>query len=457
MAIWSSLLSGDRLRAKAFRSSVLTAVGYFGESAVRLGSNLILTRLLFPEAFGVMALIQVVIVGLNMFSDVGIRQAVIRDPQGEDPAFLNTAFVLQAARGVILWLMTCLLAAPVAVIYDAPILAKALPVAGLSALFLGFVSIRLHTASRELRLGRVTAMRLGTQILSLLVIIPLAFWWQNIWALVVGGPISAFIYAIASHTALRGHADRLQFDTASARKLVSFGKYVFVATVAGYLVDHADRAILGTAVTLSELAFYNIALMFATIPLILCHRLVDSVIFPIYSRAPSAGSLENQRKTARLRWLLTAGAVSGLGFLALAGNELVRILYDARYADAGPILVLIAIAQLPGLVIISYASLALAAGESRRYAMLQTAAATIKVTVLLFLATHYGLVGVAVAPAISTVLFYPILVFGIRRYGSWDPWHDLVAAIAACGIAAVALWVDPAARDLLTVFPMLRP
>jgi hypothetical protein len=43
------------------------------------GRNLILTRLLFPEAFGLMALVQVFVVGLQMFSDIGIQD--LGDPQ----------------------------------------------------------------------------------------------------------------------------------------------------------------------------------------------------------------------------------------------------------------------------------------------------------------------------------------------------------------------------------------
>ena len=51
------LMRGDGLGARALRSSMLTVLGYGGSQALRLASNLILTRLLFPEAFGVMSLV----------------------------------------------------------------------------------------------------------------------------------------------------------------------------------------------------------------------------------------------------------------------------------------------------------------------------------------------------------------------------------------------------------------
>ena len=55
-----------------------------GPQFVRLGGNLILTRLLFPEAFGLMAIVRLLSGGLAMFSDVGIPAAIIRHDRGDD-------------------------------------------------------------------------------------------------------------------------------------------------------------------------------------------------------------------------------------------------------------------------------------------------------------------------------------------------------------------------------------
>ncbi|GAB1360936.1 hypothetical protein MASR1M32_01720 [Rhodobacter sp.] len=87
------------LMARALRGSALTAGSYAVTQALRLASNLILTRLLFPEAFGLMALVSVVLVGLQMFSDTGIGPAISRSPRGDEPAFLDTAWTVNVARG----------------------------------------------------------------------------------------------------------------------------------------------------------------------------------------------------------------------------------------------------------------------------------------------------------------------------------------------------------------------
>ena len=66
---------------------MLTVVSFGGDNVLRLASNLILTRILFPEAFGLMALVQVVLASLSMLSDLGIFSAIVQNKRGDD---LNT-------------------------------------------------------------------------------------------------------------------------------------------------------------------------------------------------------------------------------------------------------------------------------------------------------------------------------------------------------------------------------
>ena len=66
---------------------------------LRLGSNLILTRLLVPEMFGLMSIASTVGTILAMLSDIGLRQAVVRSTRGDDKGFLDTAWTIQIVQG----------------------------------------------------------------------------------------------------------------------------------------------------------------------------------------------------------------------------------------------------------------------------------------------------------------------------------------------------------------------
>jgi len=88
---------------RVMRGAAFTSGGFVLSQGMRFASNLILARLLFPEAFGLMALMT----GLTMLSDTGVPQSIMQNKRGEDPDFLNTAWTLNLMRGVVLWLIAC--------------------------------------------------------------------------------------------------------------------------------------------------------------------------------------------------------------------------------------------------------------------------------------------------------------------------------------------------------------
>ena len=86
------------MKILAVRGSIWSMFGFGTSHALRLGGNLVMTRLLFPEAFGIMALVEMVMHGVQMFSDLGLVTGVIRHPRGDELSFLNTAWTLQVIR-----------------------------------------------------------------------------------------------------------------------------------------------------------------------------------------------------------------------------------------------------------------------------------------------------------------------------------------------------------------------
>lgn len=426
-----SSLRGDGLGARVTRGAALTFVSFGGAQALRLASNLILTRLLFPDVFGLMALVQVFMFGLEMFSDTGIAQSIIQNERGDDPAFLDTAWTIQILRGIFLWLMACALAGPAAAFYKQDMLLRLLPVVGLNSLIIGFISTRMATTNRHLMLGRLTILELGSQLLGILVMILLVFWWRSVWGLVIGGLVSSICRVVLSHTFLSGHRNHLFWEKAAFQELFTFGKYIFVSSIAGFMINSGDRAILGKIVTLSELAVYNIGFFLATVPVMLNRQFAAKVMLPLYSARPPADSIRNRRHISKARFILTGSLFTLSLGLGLTGDWLVQFLYTPSYHLAGPLLVLLSVSTLPVILTGNYANLLLAAGNSKSFTLFVVVIASVQTLALLIGVQSYGLIGAVVAPVISTALTYPLLIFLIQKYKGWDPVHDAVFVVLA--------------------------
>ena len=135
--IQEAAIQSRKLEKKAARGTVFL-IGYLGISlSLRMLSNVVLARLFSPEYFGLMTLLTTVLVGLTLFSHIGLQDSVIQNPRGDEPVFLNTVWTLQFLRGSGLWLMTILLAWPVALFYHEPRMIALFPVLGLGSVIGG--------------------------------------------------------------------------------------------------------------------------------------------------------------------------------------------------------------------------------------------------------------------------------------------------------------------------------
>lgn len=429
------------LFSRVLRGSALTAGSYAVTQALRLASNLVLTRLLFPEAFGLMALVSVFLIGLSMFSDVGIGPAISQSRRGDDPEFLDTAWTIQVWRGLLLWLTTCLFAWPAAQLYQAPQLLTLLPAAGLTLLIGGFNPTRIDSANRHLLLGRLTLLDLIAQVIGIVAMVALAFAMRSVWALVIGAIIGSVAKLVLTHQGLPGQRNRFRWEPTAGRELIHFGKWIFLSTACGFLLSQGDKAILGAYLQLDQLGVYNIGYFLASFPVLLGGAVTGRVLIPIYRDHPPAASAGNAARLRRLRIVLTGGMLALLGLMGFVGGPLVDLLYDARYAQAGAIVVAIACVQMPLVIGMTYDQSALAAGDSRNYFWVMAVRAGLQSLCFWLGAAQFGLKGALFGQFLAIAAVHPLIVWLARRHRAWDAGHDLLfGALAAALIAAVLHW-----------------
>ncbi|MGX9356406.1 oligosaccharide flippase family protein [Roseobacteraceae bacterium S113] len=435
---------GASLSARIMRSSGLTVLGFGASQVIRLASNLILTRLLFPEAFGMMAIVMILMQGLTMFSDVGTTPAILQSKRGDDPRFLDTAWTINVIRGFALCAFALALAYPMAWFYSEPLLAPLIMVSSVTLILQGFLPTKMESAQRHLRLGRITTLDIVTQLSGIISAILLALWLQSVWALIWSSLISMVVQLVINYVFLPGPMNRLRWDKSAGAELINFGKWIFLATVCGFVFTQSDRIILGRLLDLELLGIYNIGFFLAAFPLLLGNMIISKVLIPIYRETPPTASPENFAKLRKMRFAVTVTLLMLQAVFAASGIWLVEVMYDPRYALAGPILTLIACMQIPIVIGLTYDQAALAAGDSQRFFVLALARAVLMVVGLLLGFEAGGLFGALIGQGIAMVVVYPVVVWLARAVGAWDGLHD--AAMAALGLlitaGALALHAD---------------
>lgn len=165
------------LKSRVLRSGGWSLVGFFFRHGIRFGSSLVMTRLLMPEMFGIMAIASLMLAGLTMFSDLGLRQSAVQSTRGEEASFLNTVWILQIARGILLWFLAGLVSLAIAFannlgfmpqgsVYSSAELPYVIAVASLGVAIAGFESTKVYEASRHLLLSRLTLIEIAVQLVA---------------------------------------------------------------------------------------------------------------------------------------------------------------------------------------------------------------------------------------------------------------------------------------------------
>jgi O-antigen/teichoic acid export membrane protein len=427
------------------RATAWTVGSYVAGNVLRLVSNLILARLLFPEAFALLALAAILSQGLKMFSDIGIGPSIIQSLRGEDPQFLNTAWTMQVMRGVWLFVAACGFAYPFAHFYGEPDLLWIVPVAGLQPLISGFNSTALFTANRQLEMGRIAIVTLGESLVKLFVTVVWALLHPSVWAILGGVLVSQICYTIATHLLFPSHRHRLTWNREAVRELIRFGGWVFLSTAVTFFGQQADRLMLGKLVPLSMLGVYSIALMFSRLPIEICGAVTEKVMFPALAsvaRTNPASMADVLLRTRRT--LLTIGAAATVGFMAVS-PWFFYLAYDQRYADAVWMAPLICFAMWFGILQGSSDRALLALGDTR--SLFRSNLANFVVTVAACLAGFHflGMPGFIAGFGLGNLAGHSVVMVALGRLRLLKVTQDfgytaVVATIGIFGIWLPANW-----------------
>ncbi|HEY8706669.1 MAG TPA: oligosaccharide flippase family protein, partial [Burkholderiaceae bacterium] len=271
------------LRRRVMRSGGITATGYAANQVLRFASNLILTRLLFPEAFGIMAIMQTVVVGVTMLSDVGVAQSVVRHARGAEPSFLNTAWTIQIAKGALMAIALWAASGPVARAYHQPMLEGMMPWAALAALVGGFASTKVALANRNVETLHITLVNFGA--LATGIVATMLFAWHNPtpYALVWGNLCATIASVVASHAFLHGPSNRLAWDRAVALSILSFGGWVMLSSAVGYMTGEGNKLVVASLIDIRLLGLFGLASTLSVAISQAVGRMSSQVLFGAYS------------------------------------------------------------------------------------------------------------------------------------------------------------------------------
>lgn len=429
------------LKRKAFLGGIWTFAGFGTSQVVRLGGNLVLTRLLTPEFFGVMAVVNSLRIGFALLSDFGIKQSIVQNKKGHDEAFLNTAWTIEVIRGCLLFLACCCFAVPAVKIYGNTNFYWLMPLLGLDALISGLQSTALISLRRKVNVGKEVIFNLAIQITSLAVMIAWALISPSLFSLAAGVIVSSLVRTIGSYLLFADKRNKLLIDKKSAVEIFKFGKWLFVATTLVFLAEQSDRLILGNLLPLEVLGVYSIALNLANMPRQIIKKLANQVIFPVISRRAdlSRDKLRVEILHHRQRLLLLFGLLL-LPFI-ICGDQFILAMYDDRYRQATGMLPILALGVWFSVLFNTTNPCLMGIGKPI-YGAFSNLLRFLVISIGLIIGFNYGgILGAVLVVSISDLPAYMGIQFGLAREKLLFLSQDVMSTLILWGLAASLLFI----------------
>jgi O-antigen/teichoic acid export membrane protein len=412
------------------RGTIWTLGAYGVSTIVRFVSNVVLARLLAPDIFGTMLIVNSFKTGVELISDIGIGQNLVQSQNAENPDFYDTAWSLQVIRSLFLWIAFSATAIPMAQFYHSPILLLVVPATAFNIVFAGLDSVSRPLLQKRLRIATVNLFDTSVYIISSVAFVIFAYVSPTVWALVLGGLFGSFVSMIGSHFLLHDVKVRFHLSRKFSLEILHFGKWIFLSSLVYFLSTYIDRLYLGKVVPLELLGIYGIARSISDLAGNLVLRLGNIVLFPFvasHSHVPR-GELLYELTAIRAKFLLLAGF--GFSLFISTADLLVRMFYDERYHAATWI--------LPILILGSWFTVLATINESTLLGLGKPSYAAIANSVkLLFLliglslgTSSHGLLGGVIVVASSDLCRYvPSLLGQIREQFSFGR-QDLLMTFA---------------------------
>jgi lipopolysaccharide exporter len=406
------MLSGGLL-SRSLRGSGILASASIVENLLRFVRNIILARLLAPDAFGLMATVMAGVAMVEAFSEVGLRQSIIQNKRGSDDDFLNIIWWLSTIKGLAIYCLAYAAAPFIGEFFNRPESTMVLRVGFLVIPLNALVSPRITVLEKNIQFMKWAILMQGSAVAGVIITVVLAFHFQNVWALILGAVSESVFKCILSYIYCP-IIPVLKFNTACLKDILSFSRGMYGLPIMMLLFAQTDVVIIGKVLSIELLGLYIVARGLSEVTVNFYGKIALPVLLPSYSMLRD--NIDKLRKVL----LDTTNIVATLAiplfcFLILFSDILLSLLYGKAYGTVAVPFSCLCAYSFMYICSTIVMSAFIAIGKP---AIQRTAAAsrTVILLILIYPATRiYGLTGATAALLVAVIVSLVIQQYYLRK------------------------------------------
>lgn len=403
--------------------------------------GIILARILSPTEYGTIGLLIVIIAFMQVFVDSGFSKALIQK-QERTQTDLSTVFFFNILISIICYIILWIAAPFIADFYQNETLTNLMRVLSLSLLFGALFSVPLTLFTIKLDFKSIARTNLIATVLSGIIGIVMAYRGFGVWALVMQTLLKSLLTVILMWFQMKWKPTFI-FSKSSFKSLFPFGSKLLLSSILNMSVNNFANLFIAKLTSIKDLGFYTRGTQFADMAYGTFSSVLDSVLLP------SLASIQNERErlthltkvTIKSAALVATPVFFGLAIIA---EPLIKVLLTDKWLMAAPIMQILCIARLVTIISGVNVNVLYAIGRTDLALKQQYLKLIIRVA-LLILALKYGIIYIALAELISTIIHFFINTYypgKILNYGALQQVKDLFPIIFSSFMMAVGMYIS---------------
>ncbi len=426
-------MQDESIKKKAVKNILWRFAERFGAQFVNLIITIVLARILVPDDFGTVAIINVFLVIFNVFVDSGMANALIQKKNVDNIDF-SSVFYFNIFQGTVIYLIFYLSAPFIAGFFDNPELTTMLRVAGVVLFISGIKNVQQAYVSKKLMFQKFFWATLGGTVISSIIGIWLACNGYGVWALIVQNILNQLIDTVILWMIVKWRPERC-FSFSRIKSLLSYGSKLLLSALIDTVYNNFQSIFIGKFYTEAELAYYTKGKQIPDFLVANINTTLDSVLFPIMSDVQDDTTrLKGMTRTSigtstTLLWPILAAVIA-------SAPEMISVLLTDKWIDSVFFLRVFCLTYALWPIHTANLNAIKAFGKSGTFLKQEIIKKVIGVTVLL-LVFDKGVYAIACSVLITAPISALINWFPNRKNISYKFWEQIKDILPALGMAVI--------------------
>ncbi|MCQ2137427.1 MAG: lipopolysaccharide biosynthesis protein [Bacteroidales bacterium] len=430
----------SELKDKTVKGVAWSAVERFSSQGIQFVFNILIARILLPEDYGVVAMLNIFLAVSQTFIDSGFATALIRK-QNRSEADYSTVFWFNVGVSTFFCALLWLTAPAIAAFYKIPLLTKVTRILSLTLVINAFRAVHQTHLCIEMDFKKRAVVTIICVITTGIVGLIMAAAGHGVWALVIQSIAGSILRTILIWIVVRWRP-RIIFSKDSFREMFGFGSKLLGSSLLDTLYNNIYTLVIGKAFSPSALGNYNRAESFAAFPSSSATSLLQTVTYPALS---SIQNDEERLRSAYKRLLnLSAFVVFPMmvGMAAVA-DPLIRLLLTDKWEACIIYLQIICFALMLYPIHAINLNILLVKGRSDYFLKLEIIKKIVGIAILC-ITLPMGLVAMCVGRIISSWICVYINTYYNERlisYGFRKQFKDMIPILILTFTMGAAVWL----------------